>query len=183
MRRLLWICLITGFFGCKQNKKSNEHVVKEFNINDCFPYQKVDFIKIYFTSDLYKFNNTDSVIVEGKKSINPINDYYFSKTDTKIYDVAYDSVITLIKEKSILRLQSIFRPVRFSFSKSSKCEPIYRDAILFYRQNKIIGAIKICFECEMILFSIEDNRNKYFQDSKQFKTLREYFNKNIHPIK
>jgi hypothetical protein len=174
MRFGLIIIIILISISCK-DKTSKEAISR-----NCFPYTSVDSVRLYFTNK--NFDNSDSIIVEGKKNINPINDYYFTTVDIKTFDVAYDSVITLDDEKTILTIQSIFKPVRFSYSQTTKCEPIYRDAIFFYKQNKIVGAIKICFDCEKILFNSYEEKNKYFQDSKQFNVLKSYFNKNIHPI-
>lgn len=68
----------------------------------------------------------------------------------------------------------------FEEEKLWMCAPIYRDAILFFDQNnKLVGGLNICFECERI----ESINNEHITtDYKVFQLLKEFLMNKGHQI-
>lgn len=52
------------------------------------------------------------------------------------------------KNVPIKKLKPFFIVKKDTLAFTSSCRPIYRDILVFQKNNKISGLIKICFDCE-----------------------------------
>ena len=188
MRYFVSFLLLVGLLGCKEGVEHKTDAKDNINISDCFPYQDVDSIAIYYIKDKRKCDyciSYNDFIINGKKHHNQIVEKELDMSDVNLFNKLYDSHIILSDTESINQLKSIFISVSCpspSDQYETTCDPIFRDVILFYKNDSIFSGIKICFDCEEIVFSKTVERNRCFKYSNQFKILKDYFNKNIHPI-
>ena len=98
MRFLIWIVLIIGLFGCNGQEKHNKISKQRYYITDCFPYQEVDSITIYYTlnnSGYYYGDTIGMTIIQ-----NPANGNQLSGDDFDFKNVKF--IETLYENKKIL---------------------------------------------------------------------------------
>ena len=138
----------------KKDKKGNffvfDEVVyyfKDINPNELFKnYKKPEFKDKQ--SDLYKYMQ----IVEGYYP-EELNEQNFVKD---LSDFEYKKID--INSSDFLALNSIFREVKCDDGFAMACTPVFRDILVFYNNNKIIGIAKICFGCRQD-YIIGTNKN------------------------
>ncbi len=86
----------------------------------------------------------------------------------------------LLSKRLIDSLSVIFREVpREKGDKTSypDCIPVYRDAIIYYKDEKPVAWVNICFSCEMTAFNPRNTYMYGFDNSVQNIELREFFKK------
>lgn len=54
---------------------------------------------------------------------------------------------SLVNTSKFTSIRTIFTEKSTLFNETSRCEPIYRDILIFKKQNKVIGTAKLCFDC------------------------------------
>ncbi len=52
------------------------------------------------------------------------------------------------------------------------CAPIYRDAIVFYKDNKIVSTLNVCLSCEYMETKMFKHVNA---DNETYKLFRQFF--------
>lgn len=186
MKYFVWILLLFGLFGCKEQKKHNSISKQQYLITDCFPYQEVDSICIYYTLNNSGYYYGDSVgmsIIRNYANGNQLSGDDFDFKNIGFIKTLYENKKIIANKYSINKLQSFFTPTTCPDDQyANACEPLYRDVILFYKNNDIIAGVKICFSCDYIIFSKPYKQNECFIFSNQYEKLKSYFNQNIHPI-
>ncbi len=95
----------------------------------------------------------------------------FSRTSQKVKDLS---------QKELKNLRGIFNYPTADLADGSLCIPIYRDALVFKKQDEIVGWINICFDCT----EVKSYPDYYFLFSvNQWNELRKFFLKIGHPVK
>lgn len=74
-----------------------------------------------------------------------------------------DSKVTILKD--ILRTEIKDIPMWM-------CAPVYRDAIVFYKDNKIVSTLNVCLSCEYMETKMFKHVNA---DNETYKLLRQFF--------
>lgn len=63
------------------------------------------------------------------------------------------------------------------------CKPVYRDILVFYLNDKVIGVAKICFTCDQFIFRGAQGETDFFgyfgEFPKLIKILNPYLKTNI----
>jgi hypothetical protein len=161
MNKLSIIFIVLVFISC-DNKKGlvsnikDDNLAKLVNVNNSnyFDFDKVDYYfkdiepNVFFEN--YKnpdFKNKESDVY---KYMQIVEGYY----PNDLLDEAFITNLTKFGyEKKILNssrfgnLNLIFSETKCDDGYAMACTPIYRDILIFYKENKIVGIAKICFGC------------------------------------
>ncbi|MCK6607700.1 MAG: hypothetical protein L6Q46_05265 [Flavobacterium sp.] len=144
-------------FSCIENKKESQ----SFNIN----YDKIDH---------YHLNTETSKIYNGlaHKEKEILNEILYSASPSSINDLTAINIIESQSEKKtidskfnseIVKSVSLHEINQNEEQPITSCEPIYRDILIFRKENKITSIIKICFDCsENQVLGINFDSSKYF---------------------
>lgn len=141
MRLILFFALVNLiFFSCrpKTGKKYFDYdaITHYSNNYDGYKLQELIEIQPKSTVDSLKLN----VII----GITPrdISDLFFIE---RLEEIGYTRKSI---DKSIFKdIDKIFIEKSVDEHLATSCIPIYRDILLFKKQNKVIGTAKICFDC------------------------------------
>lgn len=117
------------------------------------------FLNSCTNTSYFSFNE----VIHFHKEINDKN--YSDENNSPLYFENYPSnfdsnFVLVLKELKYLeasvdtskfkKLLDIYRSkTDIDFFGTKKCAPVYRDIIVFKKENKIMGISKICFECDM----------------------------------
>jgi hypothetical protein len=82
-----------------------------------------------------------------------------------------------IDKKNNIELNRIFS-TKVSELIYSSCFPFYRDILIFKKNNRTIGMVKICFECGQSIFYGEKNNTEYFGENNEYEELLRILNNN-----
>jgi hypothetical protein len=167
--------------NCKnsETKIVNTTEIKSNNLN-FFDFDKVE--------HYYKDIEAGEILVEMQRLEN---------IDKKSEEHNYLNLIGYNYPKDVNDKEFISNLVKYKFSKiqidnnihkdinklfsTSKCEggyplacaPVYRDILVFYKQDKIIGIAKICFECGQSYILGSSNDVSYFGSCGEYGVLYE----------
>ena len=148
------------------NKNPQKRIEKRLK-DELDSLNKVDGFEVYWMNDdtinLRKHNHR---IFELQQLFH-IPEYHSVLVDGQLLRQAkFEKVLN---DNDLIQLESIFNQP----SKSNKPIPItacatYRDALVFYdKNNKIIGTIEFCFQCQKVRFStLTSTQVKHFQSDK-----------------
>lgn len=144
-QKLLIILFVFSFFcSCKTEKERT----KPF-----FEYDKVEY---YYNGIRDKEFLPAYKAMEGKSEDS--KEVKFFKILTKRYPVKLDSNFKSELEftgyesqnvdvSKFNELNEVFSETKCDSSTANACDPIYRDVLLFYQKDSLIGIAKICFSC------------------------------------
>ncbi|MBP9848338.1 MAG: hypothetical protein KBC58_02760 [Flavobacterium sp.] len=155
MNKYLFIIICFSFLNCKdlEDKIVNTTEIKSNDLN-FFDFDKVEHYSKNIKDDdiLHEMQRLDG-IDKHSEEYNYLNliGYNYPKN---VNDKEIISNLVKYKFSKIQIDNNIHKDINKLFS-TSKCEggyplacaPIYRDILIFYKQDKIIGIAKICFEC------------------------------------
>lgn len=142
-----FVISIFVFFSCsfskeKKNDKSFfdfdevEHYYKDINSGDILKEMK-RLNGVDRNSDEYNYLN-----LIGYNYPNDVNDEKFIDNLLK-----FNFIKERVDDKFYNKLNKIFTSSTCEDDFSLACAPIYRDILVFYKDKKIVGIAKICFEC------------------------------------
>lgn len=134
MRIVLFIILATALTSCKKERESVVFDKVVHHHLDISPEQTFSLLKSQ------KAKDTILGLV--------INDYL---PRTLNDSVALTSINDNFKKNRIPRSLNRELAKCFSFDDTkieTSCEPFYRDILIFYRKEKVVGIAKICLECK-----------------------------------
>lgn len=155
MNKFLFLIIFFSFLNCKNSetnivnsveKKSNdlsffdfdeiEHYYKDINAGDILNEMKrLDGVDR--KSDEYNYLNLIGYNypkdVNDEKFISNLIKFKFSKIQ--------------IEDKFYNELNKLFSFSNCQDDYGLACAPVYRDILVFYKEEKIVGIAKICFEC------------------------------------
>lgn len=152
---LYFIFSLLIMFGCKKEqgkiielptKKENSKIIKE----PFFVFDKVEHYKLADSTgidEFHKYRNNSALDsfrlgVVRNEIPNSLSDSSFIE---KLQKIGY-SDITVPEEKFQI-LNEIFSEKKVKNTVDYACVPVYRDILIFKKENKISGIAKICFEC------------------------------------
>lgn len=169
MNKYLFLIVCFSFLNCKnsENKIVNTAEIKFNNLN-FFDFDNVEHYSKNIKDDdiLHEMQRLDG-IDKHSEEYNYLNliAYNYPKD---VNDKEFISNLVKYKFSKIQIDNNIHKDINKLFSTSkceggypSACAPVYRNILVFYKQDKIIGIAKICFECgqSYILGSSNDVRD------------------------
>ena len=152
--KILTAVFLNIIFGCNNNPDRKKTMTTE-SIQDCKPYfmfvkvehyfLKIDEDKIWEMEEKANKTEKENRQLELLIQYTPdkLSDTIFVKDLEKI-----DFVKTEIKADKFEQLNKIFCERKHKEAYAMACIAIYRDILVFKKDNKIIGTAKICFECD-----------------------------------
>ena len=174
MKQILVVILLSALISC--NKRLSEN--KNLN-NKYFEFDKIEHYHTNLSIDSiaksrsFPKTNKDfalSQIVEGNVPVN-LNDTLFI-SNTKILQFEKQE----INRKLHLKISNIFTE-RKSQSlvalDAASCITNFRDILIFRKNNKIIGIVKLCFTCDQYSIIGSKTNTTSFGERDEFKNLKE----------
>jgi len=165
MKKVFLILSFMVLFSCKKEPQ----LFYEFDTVDYY-HSNVSSDDIYnLTNDLNDSEESDAFlnIYYDENFPKSINDRDFIRNVKHLYKVQ-----GTLDKKYFTTLKDIFSDhYDFKFS-TNKCEPEFRDILIFKKDSKVTGICKICFECgishlvsveKSIMFSRTDDDYKRLQ--------------------
>ena len=162
MNKYLFLIICFSFFNCKNSETKivnsestmvNSETVKP-NIKIFFDFDNVDyyFKDIEDSEILKEVRRLESVDVESDEYnyLNLISENYPKKINDKNFIknlLKFGYSKNQIDKKYHNEINSLFSETKCDSSFAAACVPVYRDILVFYKEEKIIGIAKICFTC------------------------------------
>ncbi len=143
------LLLITSYLFITGSKIDiNKYEIEECN-KTIFEYDLIE----YYNSDIDEFKGS---VLSQNDTINGklLNDCFFEMKDS-IYLERVDRffIEKKLNFKTIKFIQSyVCQSKTNANTEYHECMPIFRDLLIFKKQSKIVGIIKICFECDFANF-------------------------------
>jgi hypothetical protein len=140
------LLLVTSYFFITESTIN----LNNYKIEECkstlFDYDRIE----YYNSDVDDFNGS---ILNGKDSIKVImlNNYFTEINDSinlnQIENYYKKNELSL---KALEFIKSYICKTKINLNNDySECMPIFRDIIIFKKQSKTVGILKICFDCNL----------------------------------
>jgi len=150
----------------------------EENKNNCKPYFQFDKIEHYFLSidesTLMKMDEKETKTEKEKKQLALLIQY----TPDTLSDTPVLKNLKLLDFRKNDIPADKFEQIREIFcNRDSKeivatsCIAIYRDILIFKKNNKIVGTAKICFECDQHVITGSHQNTDDFGQSGNYKKL------------
>lgn len=151
-RNLAFVFLI-AVCGCMNNTVSKK-TDKTKNETICKPYFDFDKVEYYFLDiDEVKIGEIEEKTRKTEKERKQL-ELLIKNTPDKLSDTIYlkdleeiDFVMHEIASNNFDILNKIFCERKHKELVAMKCEAVYRDILVFKKDNEIIGTAKICFGC------------------------------------
>jgi hypothetical protein len=152
--KILTIAFLMTVFGCKNNTDSKKPVESQ-NENECKPYFNFDKVEHYFLDvdedKIWKLEEKINKTEKESKQLELLIQYIPDKLSDTTYlkDLEkIDFVKTELSSDKFEQLNKIFCERKHKESIAMACIAVYRDILIFKKDNKTIGTAKICFECD-----------------------------------
>ncbi len=158
MKKYIFLILIVcfRFLNCKnsENKIVNTIEIKSNNLN-FFDFDKVEhYYKDIDAGDILVEMQRLETIDKKSEEHNYLNligyDYPKDVNDEKFIDnlIKFKFSKVQIEDKFYNELNKLFSFSNCQDDYGLACAPVYRDILVFYKEEKIVGIAKICFECD-----------------------------------
>ncbi|WP_055437551.1 hypothetical protein [Lacinutrix algicola] len=115
-----------------------------------FDFDKIEHYTFIEKIDYFDIEN-DSVKIENKELLSSL---LFDRKPTKLNGIEFinelDKVATKKRDIPISDFQEIkeiFKEQSCSVNVAYSCISVFRDILVFYQKNKVVGIAKICFSC------------------------------------
>ncbi|SFN09558.1 hypothetical protein SAMN05421738_106182 [Algoriella xinjiangensis] len=185
---LIFLLIFIFVVNCKQKRIETENP-QISEANNSIKNTKIDYGKNFFDFDEVDYYS----IVINEDDATKLLDNHISKLDEKRYNLIMNpqfpgllSEIKLIGNFQELGFKkSTIRPDKFSklnkifIEKSEQdgisaaCIPIFRDILIFKKENKITGFTKICFDCHQYHIIGTNADTKNFGEGQDYEKLGE----------
>jgi len=187
-----WMILFSILiFSC--GKKYETYLGKMGIENKKFPYSSFDEVEVFSfnrdtignhlkrlkISNLYeKFDENEKWEKGERELVNKLN-RELEEVDTSILNsntfefAPSNTAVKTLSNKEYEELRNIISNQRDTIFEISSCSPVYRDALIFRKKEKIVGWIDLCFDCSIISFYPESSA---YVNSDSWEKLRIYFN-------
>lgn len=146
MRKIAFILLGILVLSC--NKKQE---IKAGNL-PFFHFDKIDYYKTSITEDSLQaiaMNQDKSrqeqallQIVRGNVPVSTMDTLFIKNMDVLSFRKSE------IDSSQFKKITDIFSVKDLPLTKTTACIPVYRDILIFREKGKVIGMVKICFDCE-----------------------------------
>lgn len=187
----LYLLILIVLIGCNDSKHNINDASKPDNSNKMaeihyekkfFDYDEIDYYRIDIPedseSDLYENMNkskTDKLKYEVivNETPNNINDQDFLNY---MEDIGYSK--KTINPLNFERLNKIFSEKPEEEMTVAKCIPIFRDILIFSKNKKISGMMKICFDCHQYRILGTNAKTENFGTDNDYSQLWKILNEN-----
>lgn len=140
MKYILLVFLSFGLLACTNKKKEyfDFDKIEYYHIN-------IDDAEIFELNDNPLKSKLDSLKNEIISNDIPqdISDLHFID---KLEEMGFKKSFVDNTSK-ITSIRAIFTEKSTLFSETNRCEPVYRDILIFKKQSKVVGTAKLCFDC------------------------------------
>ena len=156
MKHLILFIIITfSFLNCnyisKAENKKNENLFEKKLGKKFFDYDEID----YYSTNFEEEKISDLHYNKSKSKLDSIKIGVILKNIPKnISDLSFIQNLELIGYNKSIVDKSKFNDIDKIFVEKSveeysvtSCIHIYRDILIFKKENKVVGTAKICFEC------------------------------------
>lgn len=189
---LIFLLIFIFVVNCKQKLIETENP-QISEANNSIKNTKIDYGKNFFDFDEVDYYS----IVINEDDATKLLDNHISKLDKKRYNLImnpqFPGLLSEIKlignfqdlgfKKSIIRpdkfaeLNKIFIEKSEQDGISAACIPIFRDILVFKKNEKVIGAAKICFGCNDYKIIGTNANTENFGQGKDYEILSLILNK------
>jgi hypothetical protein len=187
--------LICGFLPYSIENKTIKNAFSEVEI-----HFKDSSSKLYFNYDevLHYYNSYDPTSDENKYDRYPSKhkvDTFkvltlFKNYPTDINDLEFleyidkNGYLELIIDTALFsQLDEVFVERKATSYVNNTCMPIYRDILVFKKSRKIVGIVKICFQCNEIYFVGSKYDTSHFGVFGEFEKLKSVLSQSSKEVK
>ena len=146
MRNIFFIVSLVVFFSCSFSKeKKNDKSFFDFDkvVHFSKDINETEILNIYQLAEQNGKGSNEDIYANLVSEFYPLNiEREFEKD---LYDFNFNS--KKVDSKKHFELNHIFSERKCDSSFVFACVPIYRDILLFYKNDSLIGIAKICFQC------------------------------------
>jgi hypothetical protein len=175
---LSFICLLT-LLACNNQANTKKSVQPKTAQNvTCKPYYQFDNIDHYFLNidedTLWKIEEKKTKTTKEKRQLELLIKYTLNKlSDTFILKnfEKLDFVKKEIHVDKFNQINEIFCQRKHKEVYVTSCIAIYRDILVFKKENKIIGTAKLCFSCDQSILTGTTLNTEEFGQSGDYKKL------------
>jgi len=187
--KYIFLAVTLSFFSCSYSKKetsANSEEAENFiskNLNPGKPFFAFDAID-YYKSDIDE--NTAMNLVNTQSTVLDSIEYnlIIDETSENISDEYFINNLTKAGYKKTEINSADFQQITNLFSEQQEreglyfaCIPIFRDILVFKKNEKVIGAAKICFGCNDYKIIGTNANTENFGQGKDYEILSLIFNK------
>lgn len=130
MKKLILLLFIIIICSCKSEAQNDFDTIIHYSITDEKAIQNEN-------------NNSFNKLYSGLDSPKSIEKYFEKKL------ISYGYVKTIIPEENISKIcKTISNDINLKYHEVA-CIPMYRDILIFRKENKTKAILKVCFECGM----------------------------------
>ena len=132
----------------------------------------------YFDFDKILHYKIEEIDIKKEPEIGKIlyERYPSGLNDSKFLNNLDSMELSVVDSSHFSKIRNIFKEKSCSSIIEKSCIPVYRDILVFYKNNEIIGIAKICFDCNVqhIIGTKEDT--SYFGQCGDYDLLNEILN-------
>lgn len=125
-----------------------------FFYQDYFPKQKVDSVEWYYggitTEEAAKISPISTI--SKNASIYFINEGFPFDNPLPLLQNYFEKRATLTDSLDIQKLMQVFPTDSCADYSRTRCFPIYRDILVFYKNGIAVSVLKLCFSCKAACF-------------------------------
>ncbi len=177
IHKILAVVAITTIVSCK-SKTTNQLNITVTKNNDCKPYFHFDKIEHYFLDikeqDLWATEEKKNKSDKERKEL----EFLLQYTPDKLADTVVlkgieklDFVKKEVPSKMFGEINEIFCEQKNKELISKTCIAIFRDILVFKKDNKIVGVAKICFSCNQTIITGTNLNTEDFNKAGNYERL------------
>jgi hypothetical protein len=172
------ICLLT-LLACNNQADTQKSVQPKTADNvACKPYYQFDKIEHYFLiieeDKLWKIEEKKTKTAKEKRQLELLIQYTPDKLSDTIILKDIEKIDFVKKEVPVdkfKKINEIFCQRKHNEVYALACIAIYRDILVFKKENKIIGTAKLCFSCDQSVITGTKLNTEEFGQSGDYKKL------------
>jgi hypothetical protein len=162
MKKHLLILISILFIGCNQADKKNE--IQKNTSYQFFEFDEIDHYQVEITVREYLDINTQDQTPDETKFLGILNGNYPESINDKSflkYLQKFYPKKRKIDSNKFKAIANIYTEKKHKNPMFAACDPLYRDILIFKKNNVITGISKICFECyiQTTIGSIRNTEN------------------------
>jgi len=180
--RILTYLSLVVVLGCNNQPTKQKPSVNKAQ-TECKPYFQFDEVEHYYQAfeedSLWDLSEKEKPTAKEKMQVEILLDDAFRQfSDTSIVKsmVEIGFTKTQISPTNFERLNNLFCERKHADAVYAACIAVYRDVLVFKKNNKIVGTAKICFDCDQsVIMGTTLNTEEFGQSGdyqKLYKILR-----------
>ena len=164
---IIFICIV-AIVSCKQKTTNNATKV---SIIDKYPFVEFDSMCLISIDSKDFADAIDSIYYYDVGSNNLIVSNYMKKPFTYNFKTCNANDIKIITD--FFKVDSIWQ-----YENDVACAPVYRNAIVWFNNSKIVATTLICFDCQMFSFEPFKTGLDYYLFIEDIKVIKNVFEMN-----